>query len=54
VILTPDDCLALAREMNAIGQPILLQPLVGGLAPEEGWRSLELFTEKVLPRLVGN
>jgi len=29
-----------------------LKPLVGGLDPDLGWRSLELFVDRVLPALV--
>jgi hypothetical protein len=29
-------------------------PLIGGLAPEESWRSLHLFEEQVLPHLVAD
>lgn len=50
-IVTPDECVALAAELAAIHMPLRLQPLVGGLAPEEGWKSLELFAKAVLPRL---
>jgi hypothetical protein len=28
-----------------------LHPLMGGMAPALGWESLELFVDKVLPRL---
>jgi alkanesulfonate monooxygenase SsuD/methylene tetrahydromethanopterin reductase-like flavin-dependent oxidoreductase (luciferase family) len=46
-VVTPEECVALAEE---VGQ-VLLHPLMGGLSPELGWRSLELFAAKVLPRL---
>ena len=46
-VVTPDECFALAEE---VGQ-VLLHPLMGGMAPELGWKSLELFATKVLPRL---
>lgn len=49
-ILTPDECLALADEVGPMG-PITLHPLCGGVPPEVGWRSLELFADQVLPRL---
>ena len=32
----------------ATGMPLMLQPLVGGLPPEHGWRCLELIASKVL------
>lgn len=49
-VLTPDqlvDDLA-ARGPRAFG---MLHPLLGGLPPDEAWRSLTLLAEKVLPRL---
>ncbi|NGO67114.1 LLM class flavin-dependent oxidoreductase [Streptomyces boncukensis] len=45
--VTPDTCLELAR--NA--EQLLLHPLCGGMPVEEGWSSLRLFAERVLPRL---
>ena len=33
------------------GPPLQLKPLVGGLDPDVGWRSLELFADRVLPAL---
>ncbi|MFI6567027.1 LLM class flavin-dependent oxidoreductase [Streptomyces sp. NPDC050534] len=44
-ILTPDQCVDLGLDN------LVLHPLAGGMPPEEGWRSLRLFTERVLPRL---
>lgn len=46
-VVTPDECVALAREFGRV----LLHPLMGGMPLELGWQSLRLFTEKVLPRL---
>ncbi len=46
-ILTPDECVALARETGRI----ILHPLMGGMPPALGWESLRLFEAKVLPRL---
>jgi alkanesulfonate monooxygenase SsuD/methylene tetrahydromethanopterin reductase-like flavin-dependent oxidoreductase (luciferase family) len=45
-ILTPDECVALGP-----GAVFALHPLVGGMPIDEGWRSLTLFTEQVMPRL---
>ncbi|QDQ13937.1 LLM class flavin-dependent oxidoreductase [Streptomyces spectabilis] len=46
-ILTPDECVAHA----AGGAPsLVLHPLAGGMPVDEGWRSLHLFGEDVLPR----
>ncbi|WP_030690657.1 LLM class flavin-dependent oxidoreductase [Streptomyces globisporus] len=44
-VVTPEECLALGLE-----SPVL-HPLCGGMPVEEGWRSLRLFCEGVLPRL---
>lgn len=46
-VLTPDECVALARETGRL----VLHPLMGGMSPELGWQGLELFAAKVLPRL---
>jgi len=46
-VVTPDECVALAEEHGRI----ILHPLMGGLSPEIGWESLELFAAKVLPRI---
>jgi alkanesulfonate monooxygenase SsuD/methylene tetrahydromethanopterin reductase-like flavin-dependent oxidoreductase (luciferase family) len=44
-ILTPDECLAQGLDS------FILHPLSGGMPLDEGWRSLHLFCEEVLPRL---
>lgn len=46
-VVTPDECVALAREHGRV----ILHPLMGGLAPEIGWEGLRLFETEVLPRL---
>ncbi|WP_028814572.1 LLM class flavin-dependent oxidoreductase [Streptomyces flavidovirens] len=46
-VVTPDECVALAAES------LVLHPLCGGMPVDEGWRSLQLFSENVLPRLSG-
>ncbi|MFC7308799.1 LLM class flavin-dependent oxidoreductase [Streptomyces monticola] len=46
-ILTPDECVAL----NESGlDNLVLHPLCGGMPLDEGWRSLHLFAERVMPR----
>jgi hypothetical protein len=45
-VLTPDECVDLAKS-----QSLALLPLVAGLPPEAGWKSLELFVAKALPRI---
>ncbi|MET9437428.1 LLM class flavin-dependent oxidoreductase [Streptomyces sp. NPDC006551] len=44
-IVTPEECLALGLDS------LVLHPLCGGMPVDEGWRSLRLFGEDVLPRL---
>ncbi|MGX1477738.1 UNVERIFIED_CONTAM: alkanesulfonate monooxygenase SsuD/methylene tetrahydromethanopterin reductase-like flavin-dependent oxidoreductase (luciferase family) [Streptomyces canus] len=46
-ILTPDECVEQGLDN------LVLHPLAGGLPVEEGWRSLRLFAERVLPALNG-
>jgi hypothetical protein len=48
-VVTPEECVALAEEVGTL----VLHPLMGGMPPELGWASLELFATKVLPRLRG-
>jgi alkanesulfonate monooxygenase SsuD/methylene tetrahydromethanopterin reductase-like flavin-dependent oxidoreductase (luciferase family) len=47
-IVTP----AAAVEMIQAGQPLVLQPLCGGLNAEVAWESLHLLGERVLPALL--
>lgn len=49
-VVTPDECVAIAEEQGDFGS-LVLHPLMGGIAPELAWESLELFERKVLPRL---
>ncbi len=49
-VVTPEECIALANDLGPTGT-LLLHPLMGGLAPDVGWSSLELFTARVLPRI---
>ncbi|MEU0675044.1 LLM class flavin-dependent oxidoreductase [Streptomyces sp. NPDC006172] len=46
-VLTPEQCAAEGLDN------LVLHPLVGGMPPEEGWRSLRLFAERALPALDG-
>ncbi|MET8077335.1 LLM class flavin-dependent oxidoreductase [Streptomyces sp. NPDC005303] len=46
-ILTPDECVEQGLDN------LVLHPLAGGMPVEEGWRSLRLFAERVLPALGG-
>lgn len=49
-VVSPDECVALVEELGPMGG-ITLHPLCGGMPPEVGWESLELFTREVRPRL---
>ncbi|MEV5943750.1 LLM class flavin-dependent oxidoreductase [Streptomyces sp. NPDC051994] len=44
-IVTPEQCAALGADS------LVLHPLCGGMPVDEGWRSLHLFCERVLPAL---
>jgi alkanesulfonate monooxygenase SsuD/methylene tetrahydromethanopterin reductase-like flavin-dependent oxidoreductase (luciferase family) len=46
-VRTPAETIELARQ----GRVIMLHPLVGGLPPQVGWESLELFASAVLPHI---
>lgn len=46
-ILTPEECVEQGLDN------LVLHPLAGGMPVEEGWRSLRLFAERVLPALDG-
>jgi hypothetical protein len=45
-VVTPDEAVKIGMN-NAI----VAQPLMGGLKPELGWKSLEMYVKKVLPRI---
>jgi alkanesulfonate monooxygenase SsuD/methylene tetrahydromethanopterin reductase-like flavin-dependent oxidoreductase (luciferase family) len=49
---TPDEIVAKAAEVPPMGA-LNFHPLAGGLPPDLAWASLELFADKVLPRLRG-
>ena len=49
-VWTPSECIVHARRHGAL----VFKPLVGGLDPAVGWRSLQLFADKVLPHLRGS
>ncbi len=46
-VVTPDECVELARTVPSIS----VMPLIGGMPPEIGWKSVKLFCEKALPRI---
>ena len=45
-VVTPEQAIEIGK-VRAIG----LQPMIGGLHPDKGWKSLELFVNKVLPQI---
>jgi alkanesulfonate monooxygenase SsuD/methylene tetrahydromethanopterin reductase-like flavin-dependent oxidoreductase (luciferase family) len=45
-VVTPDECVELAKQA-----PVGIVPLIGGLSPKVGWKNLELFVTKVVPRI---
>ncbi len=49
-VVTPADCVELVSALGPDAE-ITLHPLMGGLAPDVGTASLELFTTEVLPEL---
>jgi hypothetical protein len=51
-VVTPEQCVALAEELGPDAE-LVFQPLMGGLDPAHGWRSLRLFERAVAPRLTG-
>ena len=50
-MLTPDQCFDYAMELGPQSQ-LTFHALLGGLDPDVSWRSLRLFEQAVLPRLV--
>lgn len=51
-VLSPPQLLALADTLGPDGV-LLLNPLLGGIAPAEAWKMLRLFESEVLPALSG-
>jgi len=51
-VLSPPQLLALADTLGPDGV-LLLNPLLGGIAPAEAWKMLRLFEREVLPALSG-
>ena len=49
-VCTPDE---VVERVNAQGPAafVNLHPLVGGMPIEEGWKSLQLYVDQVLPRV---
>jgi alkanesulfonate monooxygenase SsuD/methylene tetrahydromethanopterin reductase-like flavin-dependent oxidoreductase (luciferase family) len=51
LVVTPDECIALAQRAYEDNASLQFVPLLGGLDPDWGWSSLQLFASDVLPRL---
>jgi alkanesulfonate monooxygenase SsuD/methylene tetrahydromethanopterin reductase-like flavin-dependent oxidoreductase (luciferase family) len=51
LVLTPDECIDMARRAAERDASLQFVPLLGGLGPEHGWASLRLFAARVLPIL---
>ena len=49
-IVTPDECVKLIDDLGPMGA-LCFHPLMGGMDPDLGWESLELYATKVLPRI---
>jgi alkanesulfonate monooxygenase SsuD/methylene tetrahydromethanopterin reductase-like flavin-dependent oxidoreductase (luciferase family) len=49
-VVTPDQAVELLRELEPTCSHVAINPLLGGLPPELGWESLELFANEVLPK----
>jgi alkanesulfonate monooxygenase SsuD/methylene tetrahydromethanopterin reductase-like flavin-dependent oxidoreductase (luciferase family) len=49
-VVTPEECVDLAEKAGPMAS-LVFHPLMGGMSPELGWESLELFASKVLPRI---
>jgi alkanesulfonate monooxygenase SsuD/methylene tetrahydromethanopterin reductase-like flavin-dependent oxidoreductase (luciferase family) len=52
LVLTPGECLDLARANAMADGSLQFVPLLGGLSPVLAWESLELFANDVLPGLI--
>jgi alkanesulfonate monooxygenase SsuD/methylene tetrahydromethanopterin reductase-like flavin-dependent oxidoreductase (luciferase family) len=50
-VVTPQQCVELVRNCEQNGYLVNFKPLMGGMPPELGWESLELFVNKVVPML---
>lgn len=50
-VVTPDECIKLARRLYADNAILTFNPMLAGLDERFSWSSLELFTSKVLPHI---
>jgi hypothetical protein len=49
-VVTPEECIEIARGLDPRAA-LSLKPLVAGIDPAIGWRSLELFVDRVAPAI---
>ena len=49
-VLTPEQCIELARQLGPRGQ-MFIHPLLAGLDPAIGWETLRLLNDRVMPYL---
>ena len=47
----PDQAVGVIEQAESLGAGVTLHPLLGGMSPKLGFQSLELFLDKVLPRI---
>jgi len=50
-VVTPDEAVKLVQEADQMGAGLSLHPLLGGMSPRLGFESIDLFINKVLPRI---
>jgi alkanesulfonate monooxygenase SsuD/methylene tetrahydromethanopterin reductase-like flavin-dependent oxidoreductase (luciferase family) len=50
-VVTPDECIALARDLEARNALMVFNATLAGLDEKTSWASLELFASKVLPHI---
>lgn len=50
-VVTPDECIDMARRFEASDRAIVFLPLLGGIPPQIARESLDLFEQEVLPHL---
>jgi len=50
-VVTPDECVALAKSLEAKGSVMIFNAMLAGLPEKVSWASLELLASKVLPKL---
>jgi alkanesulfonate monooxygenase SsuD/methylene tetrahydromethanopterin reductase-like flavin-dependent oxidoreductase (luciferase family) len=51
VVVTPEEAAKMALDAQKYDGRFSVMPLIGGLSPKIGWKSLELLVDKVLPMI---